>query len=275
MLTQAGKAELFAALHQREGAFVIPNPWDVGSARLLAALGFEALASTSAGNAWACGVQDGELELEATLVHARELAEASDLPVSVDFENGFAAAPEDVAEHVARLAASGVAGGSIEDFTGTGESPIYDFELAVERVRAAVEAAHGHDCPFTLTARAENLLHGVDDFDDTLRRLQAFERAGADVLYAPGLRTLEQVRIVASAVGKPVNVLAPMVAGATVAEFAAAGAKRLSIGGALGGVAFGAALHAAKEMQSGSFAGLAGGADRGELGRLLHAGTPE
>lgn len=275
MPTPREKADVLVALHQREGAFVIPNPWDVGSARLLAALGFEALATTSAGNAWARGVQDGELGLEAALAHARELAEATDLPVSVDFENGFAERPEAVAEHVARLAETGVAGGSIEDFTGADNGPIYDFELAVERVQAAVETAHALDRPFTLTARSENLLHGVDDFDDTVRRLQAFERAGADVLYAPGLRTLEQVRALTAAVGKPVNVLAPMVADATMDELAAAGAKRLSIGGALAGVAFGAALRAAKELSSGSFGGLAGGADRGELGRLLHAATPD
>ncbi len=275
MKTHAEKAEAFRTLHQRETAFVIPNPWDVGSARMLAALGFEALATTSTGFAWASGRSDGEMGLENTLAHCRLLAAATDLPVSADFEHCFAGAPEEAAANLVRAAETGLAGASIEDFTGDAARPIYDFNLAVERVQAAAEAVHALDFPFTLTARAENLLHGVNDPDDTLRRLQAFEAAGADVLYAPGLKTLDQVRGVTSAVSKPVNVLAPMVRGATVAELAAAGAKRLSVGGALSRVAFGAVLRAARELHDeGSFSWLGGMAAGDELTRLVHAATP-
>lgn len=275
MKTRREKAETFRELHRRDGAFVIPNPWDVGSARLFTALGFEALATTSSGLAWSRGRNDGEVGLEGTLEHCRVLCASTDVPASADFENAFADEPEEAAGNLLRLAETGVAGGSIEDFTGDPTHPIYDFDLAVERVRAAAEAVHALEIPFALTARADNLLHGAGDFDDTLRRLQAFEAAGADVLYAPGLKTLDEVRALTAAVGKPVNVLAPMLRGATVAELSAAGAKRLSIGGALAGAAFGAALRAARELKDeGGFAWLAGGADRDELGRLLRVATP-
>lgn len=276
MLSQYDKSKTFAALHQRDGAFVVPNPWDVGSARLFAALGFEALASTSSGRAWAEGKVDGELGLEATLAHSRRLAQATDLPVSVDFEHAFADAPAAAGANLRRLAETGVAGGSIEDFTGDASHPVYDFDHAVERVQAGVEAVHGRDVPFTLTARAENLLHGVGDLDDTVKRLQAFEAAGADVLFAPGLRTLEQVRTVTAAVAKPVNVLAVMVQGASREALASAGAKRLSVGGSLAGVAYGAMLQSARELHdAGTFEWFARGtSSRAELGQLMHAATP-
>ncbi|TFH46386.1 MAG: isocitrate lyase/phosphoenolpyruvate mutase family protein, partial [Lysobacterales bacterium] len=193
MATQLEKADRFKALHERDGAFVIPNPWDPGSARLLAALGFEALATTSSGFANSIGRPDGEVSLEEKIAHCRALCAATDLPVSADLEKCFADSPEGAAETIRMAAEAGVVGGSIEDFSGDAGKPIYDFDLAVERVHAAVEAARSLDFPFTLTARAENLLHGRNDLDDTIRRLQAFEEVGADVLYAPALTTLEQV----------------------------------------------------------------------------------
>jgi 2-methylisocitrate lyase-like PEP mutase family enzyme len=196
MITQAEKAEKFKALHARDGAFIIPNPWDVGSARLLAALGFEALATTSSGFAQTLGRLDGMVTLEEKLAHCQALCAATTLPVSADLENGFAHDPEQVAETILRAGEAGLVGGSIEDYSGDDSQPIYDFTLAVERVQAAVEAAKSLNFPFTLTARAENLLRGRDDLDDTIRRLQAFEAAGADVLYAPGLKTLAEVRTV-------------------------------------------------------------------------------
>ncbi|MGH8161254.1 MAG: isocitrate lyase/PEP mutase family protein [Gammaproteobacteria bacterium] len=275
MKTTTEKGKAFRELHRREGAFVIPNPWDVGSARMLAALGFEALATTSTGLAWASGRSDGEMGLDNTLAHCRALAMATDLPVSADFEHCFADAPKEAAANLVRAAETGLVGASIEDFTGDAAHPIYDFNLAVERVQAAAEAVHALDFPFTLTARAENLLHGINDLDDSLRRLQAFEAAGADVLYAPGLRTLEQVRTVTAVLDKPVNVLAPMVGGATVGDLAAAGARRLSVGGALCRAAFGAMLRAAHELHDqGGFSWLGEMAVGDEMSRLVHAATP-
>ena len=254
MTTPAEKAESFRALHRREGAFIIPNPWDVGSARLLAALGFEALATTSSGFAYSLGRADGEVTLEETLEHCRVLCAATDLPVSADLENGYADDPVTAAKAITLAGNAGVAGGSIEDYGGNDSQSIYDFGLAVERVTAAVEAARALPYAFTLTARAENLLHGRDDLDDTIRRLQAFEVAGADVLYAPGLTTLDQVRAVTDAVKKPVNVLATMLKGATLEQLAEAGAKRISIGGALACAALAPVLGAAAEMlDEGSF----------------------
>jgi len=257
MATQADKAECFRALHQRADAFIIPNPWDAGSARLLAALGFEALATTSSGFAYSLGRADGEVSLDETLTHCRALCAATDLPVSVDLENGYGHAPEAAAAAITRAAETGVVGGSIEDYRNDGgneSAAIYDFDLAVERVAAAVEAARSLPVAFTLTARAENLIRGRDDLDDTIRRLQAFERAGADVLYAPGLKTLTQVRSVCESVGKPVNVLGTMVDGATLEGLAEAGAKRISVGGALARAAWAPVLAAATEMRDrGSF----------------------
>lgn len=254
MKTQREKAEKFKALHERAEAFVIPNPWDVSSARLLAALGFEALATTSAGFANSLGKLDGEVTRDEAIEHCRALCAATDLPVSADLENCFADAPEKVGETILLGAQAGLVGGSIEDYSGGHENSIYDFGLAVERVQAAVEAARSLDFPFMLTARAENLIRGRDELDDTIRRLQAFEAAGADVLYAPGLKTLDEVRLVAGAVTKPVNVLGPMLKGVTVAELSEVGAQRISTGGALARAALTALLRAGEEMlNSGSF----------------------
>jgi len=248
MATQLERATAFKALHEREGAFVIPNPWDVGSARLLASLGFEALATTSSGFANSLGRLDGEVTREEVIEHCRSLSAATDLPVSADLENCFADDPSKVGETLLLGARVGLVGGSIEDFSRDPSKPIYDFALAVERVHAAAIAARSLDFPFTLTARAENLLHGRNDLDDTIRRLQAFEAAGADVLYAPGLKTLDEVRLVTGALKKPVNVLAPVMKNVTVAQLAEAGAKRISTGGALARAAITALLRAGAEM---------------------------
>lgn len=275
MLSQLDKAHRFKALHERAGAFVIPNPWDIGSARLLAGLGFEALATTSAGFANAIGVDDGEVNQSQVIEHCRELSAATDLPVNADLENGFADDPKHAAQTILLAARAGVVGGSIEDYSGEVSKSIYDFSLAVERVQAAAEAARSLSFPFLLTARAENLLRGRDDLDDTIRRLQAFEAAGADVLYAPGLTTLAQVRAVTSAVNKPVNVLAPMVRGATVEQLADAGARRISIGGALARAAITALVRAGVEMRdAGSFGWIKDFTPGSEVTRLLRAGTP-
>jgi 2-methylisocitrate lyase-like PEP mutase family enzyme len=254
MITQTEKAKTFKSLHERAGTFIIPNPWDLGSARLLANLGFEALATTSGGFAASLGRMDGEMTRGETIEHCRQLCASTDLPLSADLENCFGDEPKKAAETVLLAAQAGVVGGSIEDYTRNPKNPIYDFDLAVERVHAAVEAARSLDFPFTLTARAENLLHGRNDLDDTIRRLQAFEAAGADVLYAPALKTIEEVQLLTGALNKPLNVLAPFVKGATVAQLAEAGAKRISVGGALTRVAFASLIRAGREMQNqGSF----------------------
>jgi 2-methylisocitrate lyase-like PEP mutase family enzyme len=273
METQKKKAERFRALHERGGAFVIPNPWDVSSARLLAGLGFEALATTSVGFAFSLGRLDGQVTREEAVEHCRLLSAATDLPVSADLEKCFADDPAEAAETVRLAARAGVVGGSIEDYTGDPANPIYDFALAVERVHAAAEAARSLDLPFTLTARAENLLHDRQDLDDTIRRLQAFEAAGADVLYAPGLATLDEVRMVTSSLSKPVNVLAPVLKGVTVAQLADAGAKRISTGGALARAAITALLRAGAEMlNQGSFGWSSDLVSGAEVGRLLRGG---
>lgn len=253
-LSQAEKAGKFNALHKREGAFIIPNPWDLGSARLLSGMGFEALATTSAGFANSLGRLDGQVSLDEVIAHCRGLCAATDVPISADLENCFADEPGKASATILAAAQAGLVGGSIEDFTGNPTNPIYEFNLAVERVHSVAEAAHSLDFPFMLTARAENLLHGRNDLDDTIRRLQAFEKAGADVLYAPGLKTLEEVRLVTSALNNPVNVLAPLIKDVTVAELTDAGAKRISVGGALARAAITAFVRAGLEMQNeGSF----------------------
>jgi 2-methylisocitrate lyase-like PEP mutase family enzyme len=270
MATQKEKAETFKALHAREGAFIIPNPWNIGSARLLAGLGFEALATTSAGFANSLGRSDGQVKLSEVIEHCRDLCAATELPVSADLENCFADAPAQAAETILLGAQAGLVGGSIEDYSGDPSKPIYDFELAVERVHAAAEAARSLDFPFTLTARAENLLHGRHDLDDTIRRLQAYEAAGADVLYAPALTTLDEVRLVTSALSKPVNVLAPMLKGVTVEQLADAGAKRISVGGALARAAITALLRAGTEMRDqGSFEWALDLASSADVNKLL------
>jgi 2-methylisocitrate lyase-like PEP mutase family enzyme len=250
--SQADKAARFGELHERPGAFVIPNPWDAGSARILEALGFEALATTSAGIAFSLGRRDGEgaVSREEALAVTRQIVDATDLPVSADLENGYGDAPETAAETIQLAAAAGVVGGSIEDSTGDPEKPIYELDHAAERVAAAVEAARSLPFPFVLTARAENFLHGRPDLDDTVRRLQAFEAAGADVLYAPGLRDLEAIRTVCGAVSRPVNVVMGLARGSfSVDELAAAGVRRVSVGGALSRAALGAFIRAAREIR--------------------------
>jgi 2-methylisocitrate lyase-like PEP mutase family enzyme len=272
MLSQTEKVKRFRALHERAGAFVIPNPWDAGSARLLAGLGFEALATTSSGFANSLGRLDGQVSRDEAIEHCRSVSAATDLPVSADLENCFADDPAGAAATILLAARAGAVGGSIEDYTGDPLNPIYDGQLAVERVYAAVEAARSLNFHFTLTARAENLLHGKLDLDDTIRRLQGFEVAGADVLYAPGLTTLEEVRLVTSALSKPVNVLAPLVKGVTIEELADAGARRLSTGGALARAAITALLKAGGEMQErGSFAWTSDLASYADVKNLLSA----
>lgn len=250
MLTQAEKGAAFRALHRQDHAFIIPNPWDVGSARLLAHLGFEALASTSAGYAFSLGQPDCSVGREQTLAHVAALAAATDLPVSADLENCFGDDPQTVAETIRLAAATGLVGGSIEDATGRAEQPIYPFELAVERVRAAAAAARALPFPFTLTARAENFLHGRPDLNDTIRRLQAYQEVGADVLYAPGLTSQAEIAAVVSAVDRPVNVVMGLQgAQLSAAELSAIGVKRISVGSALSRAALGAFLRAAREMR--------------------------
>lgn len=249
------KGAAFRVLHEQEGAFIIPNPWDVGTARILAALGFKALATTSAGMAFSLGVPEGQVSREATLAHCRAIVTATELPVSADLEKGFGDSPESVAETIRAAAEIGLAGCSIEDHTGDRTDPIFPFGLAVERIAAAVSECRTLPQDFVLTARCENLLWGRNDLDDTVRRLQAFAEAGADILYAPGLYDLESIRTVCSAVSKPVNVVMGM-PGATfgVAELAAAGVKRISVGSALARAAFGAFVTGAQEMATnGSF----------------------
>jgi 2-methylisocitrate lyase-like PEP mutase family enzyme len=250
MPSQRDKHQAFQELHRRPGAFVIPNPWDAGSARILTAVGFEALATTSAGLAFSIGRRDSAAALprDAVLANARAIVEATDLPVSADLEDGFGADPSACAETIELAAGVGLVGGSIEDATGDGDDPIFDFSLAVERVAAAAEASRR--LPFVLTARAENFLHGRPDLDDTIRRLQAFEAAGADVLYAPGLPGLDAIRTVCASVGRPVNVVMGL-AGRTysVADLQEAGVKRISVGGSFARAALGGLMRAAREVK--------------------------
>jgi 2-methylisocitrate lyase-like PEP mutase family enzyme len=250
MDNQASKHQTFRALHERPGAFVMPNPWDAGSARILTALGFEALATTSAGFAFSIGRRDSAAAIsrDAILQNARSIVEATDLPVSADLEDGFGANPLDCSEAVAMAAEVGLVGGSIEDATGDPADPIFEFGLAVERIAAAAEAARKH--PFILTARAENFLHGRPDLDDTIRRLVAFEEAGADVLYAPGLPSLEAIRTICSSVRRPVNVVMGLTGQIfTVKELQEAGVKRISVGGSFARAALGALVRAAREVR--------------------------
>jgi 2-methylisocitrate lyase-like PEP mutase family enzyme len=250
MSNQKEKGLHFRALHQRDRAFIIPNPWDAGTAKMLALLGFEALATTSAGYAFSAGLQDGAVGRDAMLEHVAAIVAATDLPVSADLENGFGDSPEMCAETIRLAAAAGLAGGSIEDVSPRPEGRIYAFEHAVERVRAAVEAAHALPARFTLTARAENFIAGNPDLKDTIRRLQAFQEAGADVLYAPGLKSKEDIAAVLSSVDRPINVLMPTVGLALdVTTLSAMGVKRISVGGSLARAALTAFLRAAQEMQ--------------------------
>ena len=258
-MTQAEKASRFVELHARPGAFLIPNPWDAGTARILEGMGFEALTTTSAGLAFSLGRRDGtgEVSRDETLANAKAIADATTLPVAADLENGFGDSPEAVAETI-RLAGevAGLVGGSIEDSTGDPRRPIYDFTHAVERIAAAAEAARALPCPFMLAARAENFLHGRPDLDDTIRRLQAYQEAGADVLYAPGLTHRDDIAAVVNSVNRPVNVVMGLQGvQLSLAELSAIGVRRVSVGSALSRAALGAFLRAAREMREhGTFA---------------------
>ena len=255
MASQQQKFQTFSALHACEGAFVMPNPWDAGTARLLAHLGFKALATTSAGLAFSTGRRDsaGALSRDDILLNARAIVEATDLPVSADLENGFGDAPEDCALTILKACETGLVGGSIEDATGRPENPIYDMEEAVERVRAAAEAKDGR--PFLLTARAENFLWGNPDLDDTIKRLGAFSEAGADVLYAPGLPDITAIRSVCRALDKPVNVVMGLQgANYSVEALAQAGVRRISVGGSFARAALAGLKRAAENvMENGTF----------------------
>lgn len=249
-MDQHDLATRFRGLHEREGAFIVPNPWDIGTARILASMGFEAMATTSAGMAFALGLKDGEVSKDQVLAHCSDIVGATDLPVSADLEMGFGPTPEDVTGTIREAAATGLAGCSIEDYTEQDDDPIFDFAAAVARIEAAVEAKNKLSHDFVLTARSENFLRGRPDLDDTVKRLQAFAEAGADVLYAPGLRDLDMIRTVCESVTKPVNVVMGM-PGPTfgVAELAEVGVKRISVGSALSRAALGSFVRAAREMQ--------------------------
>jgi 2-methylisocitrate lyase-like PEP mutase family enzyme len=248
--TQKEKAERFRALHQGPRAFVIPNPWDGGSARTLAGLGFQALATSSGACAGTFGRRDGRVTRDEALEHARLICSVTDLPVAADLEKGFGDAPKDAAETIRLAASVGLVGGSIEDATGSKEQPLFDFNLAVERVGAAVEAARRHPFPFTLTARTENFLRGNPDLDDTIRRLQAFEKAGADVLFSPGLPDLASVKKVCSALQKPFNFMVGIRGKSfSVAELEAAGVRRISLATSLYRVAMASMVGAATEVK--------------------------
>ena len=262
-VSQTDKAKTFRALHKLPatsgapveasgpGTFIIPNPWDAGTARILAGLGFQALATTSSGFAFSLGRRDGAVTREEVLAHCHSIADAVDVPVAADLENCFGDDPKSVAETIRLAGATGIVGGSVEDFSGDDSTPIYDQNLAVERVAAAVEAARALPFPFTLTARAENFLHGRPDLNDTIARLEAFAEAGADVLFAPGLPNLGAIKAVCAAVAPhPVNVLTGIKGlSFSVADLGAAGVRRISLGGVLSRVAFGALIGAAQEMK--------------------------
>ena len=250
MKTQAERGTLFRTLHQRDRAFIIPNPWDIGTARLLARLGFEALATTSAGFAFSIGRRDNTVGRDKMIEHVREISAATDLPVSADLENGFGDDPETAAETIRLGAEAGLVGGSIEDSSGRRDNPIYELELAAERIRAAAELARSLPFTFSLTARAENYLFGRRDLNDTIRRLQAYQEAGADVLYAPGLASKEDIAAVVSSLDRPVNVLMGL-AGVqlNLDELSALGVKRISVGSVLSRVALSAFIRAAEEMR--------------------------
>jgi len=271
MRNQAEKAAAFRALHERQSAFIIPNPWDVGTARILASLGFEALATTSAGYAFSVGQRDNTIGREQMMEHVRAIVAATDLPVSADLENGFGDDPETVAETIRLAGDAGLAGGSIEDSTARADHPIYDHEPAVERVRAAVEAARALPCPFILTARAENYLCGRPDLADTIKRLQAYQEAGADVLYAPGLTSKEDIVSIVRSVDRPVNVVMGLQGvELSLAELSQIGVKRVSVGSALSRAALGAFLRAAREMrETGTFTFAADAVSFREISTML------
>jgi 2-methylisocitrate lyase-like PEP mutase family enzyme len=269
MVDQLEKARTFKALHERPRAFAIPNPWDRGTTLLLEHMGFEALATTSLGLANRLGRK--RATLQEILDNCREICESTRLPVNADLENGFADEPKTAAVAIRRAYECGAVGGSIEDATGNPDAPIYDFNLAVERVHAAVEVARALPIPFMLTARAENFLHRRRDLDDTIRRLQAFEAAGADVLYAPGLHTLAEIKTVVASVSRPFNLVMGFAdPSLTLQQLEAVGVRRISIGGGLSRIALQAFASAAKEMRAGRFGFVAGLAPLAELQRAFN-----
>jgi 2-methylisocitrate lyase-like PEP mutase family enzyme len=271
MKTQKEKAEVFRKLHERDRVFLIPNPWDIGTTRLLEKMGFEALATTSAGFAFSIGRLDDTAEQGEMMEHLVAISSATDLPVSADLGKGFGDSPEIAAESIRLAANAGVVGGSIEDATARPEDPIYEIEFAVERVRAAVEAARALPFPFTLTARAENYLHGRPDLKDTIKRLQLFQSAGADVLYAPGLVSKEDIATVVKSVDRPVNVVMGLKGSPLrVNELAQLGVRRISVGSALSRAAYGAFLRAAQEIKEhGTFTFSEQAVSMSEISRLL------
>ena len=278
--SQLEKATRFVALHARKGAFVIPNPWDAGSARLLTRLGFEALATTSGGLAFSRGVRDGARAVtrNQAIANAKEIVDATSLPVAADLENGYGDSPDEVAATI-RMACeeAGLVGGSIEDATGNTRHPLYAFDHAVERVAAAAEAARALPVPFVLAGRCENYLHGRPDLDDTIRRLQAYEAAGADLLFAPGLTRADDIRTVCQALRKPVNVLgglaAPGETPLSIAELASLGVRRISVGSALSRAALGGFLRAAEELkENGTFNFLGGAIPFVDLQEIMGGG---
>jgi 2-methylisocitrate lyase-like PEP mutase family enzyme len=270
------KGRVFRSLHDRERAFIIPNPWDIGSARILEHMGFEALATTSMGYAFSVGKLDTKVGRDEMLAHIAAIASATTLPVNADLENGYGDDPKTVAETIRLAAEAGVVGGSIEDATGRADDPIYERAFAVERVRAAAEAARALPFTFTLTARAENYLHGRPDLDDTIARLNAFAEAGADVLYAPGLRTKEDIAAVVSSVDRPVNVLMGLQGVVlSLEELSALGARRISVGSALYRAALGAFLRAGHEMRDrGTFSFAADAANPRDVAKIFAAPMP-
>ncbi len=271
MKTQAERAEAFRALHTRRQAFIVPNPWDTGTARLLARLGFEALATTSAGFAFSSGVQDNQVRREPMLAHVAAIAAATELPVSADLENGFGDDPKTVAETIRLAAATGIVGGSIEDSINRPGEKVYELAHAADRVRAAAEAKRALPFPFTLTARAENFLVGLPDLADTIRRLQAYQEAGADVLYAPCITTREEITAVVKSVDRPVNFLmGTQPERFTLDELSRLGVRRVSVGSALSLAALGAFLRAAREMATnGTFTYTQEAAGFSEVSKLL------
>jgi len=271
MQTQFEKGSAFRALHQADSAFIIPNPWDIGTARLLSQLGFQALATTSAGYAFSLGQRDGTVGRDKMIAHIADIVSATGLPVSADLENGFGDSPEMVAETIRLAAATGLVGGSIEDATGRHDDPIYAHELAVERIRAAAEVVRALPFPFMLTARAENFLNGRQDLSDTIRRLQAYQEAGADVLYAPGLLSKEDIAAVVSSVDRPVNILMGLQGvQLSLAELSEIGVKRVSVGGSLARTALGAFLRAAQEMREhGTFTYVSGAVSTRDISAMF------
>lgn len=272
MKSQAEKGEVFYALHRRDAAFVIPNPWDIGTARLLAHLGFEALATTSGGYAFTLGKRDGAVSRDQMLQHLSEIASATDLPVSADLQDGFGDSPAAVAETIRLAAHAGVSGGSIEDVPRKGSSA-YEFEHAVDRVRAAVEVARKLPFRFTLTARSENFLIGKPDLADTIKRLQGYQEAGADVLFAPGLTTAEDISAVVCSVDRPVNVVMGLRnSSLTVKQLSEIGVRRISVGSALSRAALGAFLRAARELKDqGTFEFAQQAVDYGEMNAMFES----